>query len=118
MITCVIIIQTGDPDLGRALSALWDARLKWYNIGLCLKMKERDLEAIEKEAGTDHGDKLRRMISTRLRMSEPCSWHDLHHALLHNTVNEQRVAGNLPHAGQNCVKHLSTACFSGVGRYL
>ena len=114
MITCVIIIQTDDPDLGSAFSALWDARHKWYNIGLCLKMKESDLEAIEKEAGTDHGDKLRRMISTRLKMSEPCSWHDLHHALEHNTVNEPRVAENLPHAGEKYEWDVSLNLYSNL----
>ena len=74
------------------MEALWGARLSWYNIGLRLNVKTDDLDIIDKEAGNDCGEKLRRMISARLKMTEDCTWTELYDALTHRTVNETKVA--------------------------
>ena len=74
---------------------LWEAKLKWYNIGLRLKMKSHELDAINKEAGDDTGEKLTLMIKSRLNMAEHCTWKDLYEALKHHTVCMQDVADKL-----------------------
>lgn len=88
----IIKFQIDEPDLHSIQTALWDARVKWFNIGLCLKVKESELEAIDHESGSDDGVKLRRMISTRLKMEDPCSRNILFQALIHCTVNEPKLA--------------------------
>ena len=85
---------TGD-DLAEVQGVLWEAKLKWYNIGLRLKMKSHELDAIDQEAGDDTGKKLTQMIKSRLNMAEPCTWKDLYEALKHQTVCMQDVADKL-----------------------
>ena len=90
-----IYLQTNDLELRDIQDALWKARIKWYNIGLRLNVKTDDLDTIDKEAGNDTEEKLRRMISSRLRMEEPCTWPMLYDALKHPTVNFPKEAEEL-----------------------
>ena len=69
--------------------------MKWYNIGLRLDVKKDELDTIDKETGNDTDEKLRRMLSSRLRMEEPCTWLILYDALKHSTVDLPKVAAEL-----------------------
>ena len=94
---CVIrlSLQLIGKDLRDIIEALWGARLKWLNIGLRLNMNSDDLEAIDKEGGTDTEGKFRRMVMSRLKMAEPCTWTDLYEALRHPTVGMAKLAEEL-----------------------
>ena len=52
------------------LSAAWEARAKWYNIGLQLKIGAGTLDAIERDSHSID-DQFRVMLSTWLRRDEP-----------------------------------------------
>ena len=57
-------------------------------------MKKDELDIIEEE--TDDTDKkLRRMLSSRQKMEEPCTWPILYNALKHSTVDMPKVAAEL-----------------------
>ena len=104
-----LYLQANDLELRDIQDALWKARIKWYNIGLRLSVKTDDLDTIDKEAGNDTEEKLRRMISSRLRMEEPCTWPMLYDALKHPTVDMPKVAEELrkarlaDRAGKYCI---------------
>ena len=95
-----IIIQLNSDDLGEVQEALWEARLKWRNIGLRLKMKSHELDTISKEAGDDIGEKFTKMFEFRLKMTEPCTWKILYEVLKNPTVNMPNVAKELIQKGK------------------
>ena len=57
-------------DLGKVLKATWDARAKWYNIGLELNIDPRALDTIQKNT-PDFEDCFRTMLMTWLETVEP-----------------------------------------------
>jgi len=81
---------TGD-DLADVQSALWEARHKWFNIGLRLGLKVTALKAIDLEKGS-LGEKLREMILTWLNLGQQCTWMALAEALKHHTVELPQLA--------------------------
>ena len=94
------IIQLNSDDLGEVQEALWEARLKWRNIGLRLNMKSHELDTISKEAGDDIGEKFTKMVEFRLKMTEPCTWKILYEVLKNPTVNMPHVAKELIQKGK------------------
>ena len=92
--------QLNSDDLGEVQEALWEARLKWRNIGLRLNMKSHELDTISKEAGDDIGEKFTKMVEFRLKMTEPCTWKILYEALKNPTVNMPNVAKELIQKGK------------------
>ena len=66
-------MELSDSDLQVILNELWDARSKWYNIGLGLKMKPADLDVID-EDHSDSDTKFRKMITKWLRRGQKCTW--------------------------------------------
>ena len=85
-------MQLGDYDYRDIIEALWPAKLKWYNVGLCLKVEKDELDTIDQKAGNDVEVNLRQMVSSRLRMADPCTWTDICEALKHPTVGMTKVA--------------------------
>ena len=79
-------------NFGEVQEAIWEARSKWYNIGIRLKLEVSDLDSINAESGIDLEEKFNRMIKSRLKMSEPCTWTVLYEALKHPTVAMPNVA--------------------------
>ena len=63
-------VHVSIDDLEKMLSAAWEARAKWYNIGLQLKIGAGTLDAIE-TASHSIDDQFRVMLSTWLRRDEP-----------------------------------------------
>ena len=74
--------------------ALWTARLKWYNIGLRLKLGVSALEEID-AVGMSVGDKFRLVLKSWLQKTGPCTWRDLYDAITHPSVGLDHVANNL-----------------------
>ena len=91
-ITAVYTLQLGIDDFAKVQAALWEARAKWYNIGVHLKVKVSDLEVINAESGGDIGKKFNRMLMLRFKMIEAITWGELCDVLNHPTVNEPAVA--------------------------
>ena len=79
-------------DFAEVQEALWEARFKWYNIGIRLKLKVPDLNCIKFEPGIDLEEKFNRMINSWLNMGESCTWPTLCGALTHPTVAMPNVA--------------------------
>ena len=79
--------------------ALWDARAKWRDIGLCIGVDEGTLDTMK---GKD-GDCLNGILSHWLRgvynpkqkNSKPRTWHTLIEALRSRVVNEEAMASKL-----------------------
>ena len=63
-------VHVSIDDLEKMLSAAWEARAKWYNIGLQLKIGAGTLDAIERDSHSID-DQFRVMLSTWLRRDEP-----------------------------------------------
>ena len=87
--------QLSINDFAQVQEALWEARYKWKNIGIRLKMALPDLDCINAEPGIGIDEKFDRMLSTRLKKLEPCTWRDLYDALNHPTVAMSDVASKL-----------------------
>ena len=73
-------------------SALWEAKHKWFNIGVRLRLKVATLEAIDYEPGRNLEEKFTKMILSWLKRGEMCTWKALRKALKHDTVNEPELA--------------------------
>ena len=84
----------GFEDFAEVQEALWEARSKWHNIGIQLKLKVHELECINAEQ-CSLDDKFSEMIKIRLRKVEPCTWRDFCDALNHPTVGMPNVAEKL-----------------------
>lgn len=87
-----IFSQLDIDDLAEVQEALWEARSKWYNIGIRLKVKDSDLECINAVSGIEVGEKFTQMLRTRLKMLEPVTWEELCDTLNHLIVNEPTLA--------------------------
>ena len=68
-------------------SALWEARHKWFSIGVRLQLKVADLEAIDRELGLDLEGKFMRMVLSWLESGQTCTWRALKEALDHHIIN-------------------------------
>ena len=85
----------GIDDFPKVQEALWEARHKWKNIGIRLNLALSDLDCINAEPGIGIDEKFDRMLSTRLKKLEPCTWRDLYDALNHPTVAMSDVASKI-----------------------
>ena len=57
-------------DLVPVLEETYEARAKWHNLGMALRLPEHELESIESQCSAP-GDGLREMLKTWLRRVEP-----------------------------------------------
>jgi hypothetical protein len=87
-------------DLKDAKNALWDARVKWWDIGSCIGVDEGTLDTMK---GKDPGESLNSVLSHWLRgvykpeekNSKPRTWRTLIQALREKVGNEEAVANKL-----------------------
>lgn len=84
-------MELGEKDLCDIQDELWDARSKWYNIGLGLLLAASDLDVIDKDKG-DIDAKFRSMILKWLRGGEQCTWEVLCKALSARSVDQTILA--------------------------
>ena len=86
------LFQLDIGNFGEVQEAIWEARPKWYNIGVRLKLEVSDLDAIKAESGIDLEEKFNRMINCWLKSIESRTWATLYEALKHPTVAMPNVA--------------------------
>ena len=83
-------------DLGSVLEAVWEARSKWYNIGLKLGISVGTLDSI-KASNQNSDDYLTAMIKDWLRNGKPKPlWAALAKALKSPMVGYAQLAEQLP----------------------
>ena len=79
------------------LNALWDARSKWYSIGIELNIHPDDLDAIDSE-NSNPDDCLRSLIHYYLKSTSHKihkSWTEIIHAMRSPPINFQVLASEL-----------------------
>ena len=99
--TCVTETETShgpsplqSSDIGLVLTKIWEARVKWYNLGIQLKVATSDLDAIQHDY-KDIGDCLRQMITYWLRNGTNQTWDKLIAALSHDTVGFSQLSRSI-----------------------
>ena len=84
-------------NLGDVLEAAWEARAKWYNIGLKLGISAGTLDSIGKANNQNPDDCLTAMIKDWLRTGRPKpSWAAVANALKSPMVGHAQLAEKLP----------------------
>ena len=84
-------------DLDIVYSATFDARSKWYDIGLALNLDPSSLDVIRGENPGNTSSCLRSMLVVWLRTAEPKpSWAGLKAALISPPVNEEQLISKFP----------------------
>ena len=84
-------------NLGDVLEAVWEARSKWYNIGLKLGVSVGTLDSISKAANQNPDDCLTAMIKDWLRNGKPKpTWAAVAKALKSPMVGYAQLAEQLP----------------------
>ena len=84
-----------NDDLGDVMEKLWDARTKWYYIGVRFGITAPELDVIEMESKSDVSEMFRKMIREWLKKGENCTWRAVYDALNHRTVEQKRIAEEL-----------------------
>ena len=84
------------PELSDLIEELFEVKIKWYYIGVHLKIPEDKLDEIESTCKDDFERALRLLMQTWRKRTEPkATWADLVRALRKRTVNEQDLAATL-----------------------
>ena len=86
-------------DLHKVQDTVWDARAKWYNIGLQLGLSSDSLDAIESDHREQSDNCFTAMLKQWLRRGNPRpTWHALAKALTSRPVGRSYLAEQLsPH---------------------
>ena len=78
------------------LDKVWDARAKWYEIGLGIKIRSTDLDAIRKKHRDDPDVCYRELLSTWLKQASPIpTWALLTDALKSRQVGFEQLSEKL-----------------------
>ena len=101
----------GLNDLAEVVNEVFDARAKWYDIGLNLKVPVSTLETIRAQYRDNPQDCLREMLMVWLKMDPQPTWKALVDALRRRMVGEARLADVLE--AKWCPK-LDTKPVSGI----
>ena len=97
-IMCFTSGQLTISDLPQVFRAVFDARTKWYDIGLELKIDVGSLDAIEEDNPRDVQDCLRALLKKWLRRAQPKpTWGALREALESPLVDEGQLISKFPH---------------------
>ena len=91
-------------DLLKIQEELWDARSKWRNIGLGLKVKASDLQVIDQNKD-DVDDKFQSMILKWLDIGKDCTWGALCEVLLARSVGHSHLAEQIRRNKVACTPH-------------
>ena len=83
-----------EDDLFEIQEQLWDARSKWRNIGLGLKIRQPDIEVINVNNG-NVDDKFNSMILKWLQNGKNCTWAALCKALSARSVGHASLAAKI-----------------------
>ena len=88
--------------LGDVQEELYEARTKWYDIGLALKVSVTTLDSIGGQFD-NHSDKLREALKDWLKTATEPTWQDVVDVLKRRVVGEPKLASNIE------AKHCTTA---------
>ena len=84
-------------NIGDILEEVWEARVKWYNIGLKLGISVGTLDSIGKANNQNPDDCLTAMIKDWLKNGKPKpSWAELAKALKSRMVGYAQLAEQIP----------------------
>ena len=114
-----LLIFTGEltpDDLCDVLEAVWEARSKWYNIGLQLGITSGTLDSISKANNQNPDDCLTAMIKDWLRSGRPKPlWAAVARALKSPMVGYAQLAEQLPHQNTHSTDagHSSSSSIKG-----
>ena len=100
MYQCVSVIVLSDclsiSDLVDVVEAAWDARTKWYDIGLGLRVSPIALDVIKDNNSRDCNACFREMLKEWLKTSQPTpSWTQLVKVLRSRMVGCEELADRL-----------------------
>lgn len=90
-------------DEANLLLELHPVRAKWRDLGIALKMKQADLDAIEKDTTGAVDRALQNMLTQWLRSDEECTWSQIAEALDSAVVSEKKMAKSL--RGKYCADY-------------
>ena len=102
-------IKTEGVPFSMAVQKLWDARRKWYYIGLCLGVSKTDLDIIESNYRQDTDSCFRKMLTLWLKQVSG-TWQMLIDALHDKTVGYHSLADSIE------AEFLSHASIPSCGR--
>ena len=88
--------------LGDVRAELYEARTKWYDIGLALKVPVTTLDSTEGQFN-NHSDKLREILKVWLKTATEPTWQDVVGVLKSPVVGEPKLASDIE------AKHCTTA---------
>ena len=74
---------------------MWNARPKWYFIGVRFNIPVSELDTIDKNNPNSIDDKFKDMIKKWLEIGQNCTWKAIHDALQHPTVDHGAIAKEL-----------------------
>ena len=83
--------QLTTDDIREVQDRVWDARCKWYEIGIQLQLKVSDLDSIKDTCSGDPNKCIREMLIIWLR-NHKATWMVLSNALKHKTVGFPSLA--------------------------
>ena len=95
------MITLGENDLFDIEEKLWDARSKWKNIGLGLKIRRPDLQVIDRNLHDDD-DKFHGMILKWLQNGKDCTWTSLCEVLSRRSVGHGHLSEKLRQDEKEC----------------
>ena len=102
-------------DLGDVVEAVWEAREKWYNIGLKLGISASTLDAINKAVNQNPDDCITAIIKDWLKNGKPKPlWAAVADALKSPMVGYGNLAEQLPQQNVSTdTTHSSSSSFKG-----
>ena len=89
----IVLLHAAPLDLRTVQCALWDAKCKWYNLGLELGLDKSTLDAIKVNC-QEVEDRFREILSKWLNLVTP-SWKALVKALRAPTVDFPHIASKI-----------------------
>ena len=92
-------------DLGTLREAVFEARTKWYDIGLMLKVPVDELDSIDCRFD-DPSDQLRETLKIWLRTARKPTWQAILVALRNRTVGQPKLANEIE--AKNCTARLDS----------
>lgn len=80
---------------GYIFDKLYDTRIKWFEIGLALKVNFSTLKCIEKEQFYIQEACLREMLAHRIQFGGPFTWNDLCRSLRCRTIGQRDLVDKI-----------------------
>lgn len=108
----VVKVSLSSMDLKEVRNLIYDARLKWYDIGVELNIDVVTLDCIKSNFDNKHGQCLLEVLKLWLKSHIPPTWNALADALAADPVNEKALAvkGKETHGAAEQDKSVTINC--------